>query len=162
MDKTIQGETIATFAEKTNEGMSGDHCETLRTELFKSVLFPEFEGEKFVGEGAMWYLATQGYKVVYSDRVVYLCEYLENGLTKSGRAMRIKNPRGGMWHAYPFMGKEFKIKIRLKNALLFNTYSYFAHCENKISCKPDYKLILLCTKLQGYLLYIFWKNKYIS
>lgn len=108
----------------------------------------------------MWYLATHGYKVLYSDRVVYLCEYLEGGLTKSGRSMRIRNPRGGMWHTWPFMNRDFNIKIRAKNAILFQTYVYFAHLEKKKPIRRGYRLLLMAAKIPGYFLYRFWEKKY--
>ena len=76
---------------------SSDCCGVIRTELFLKIPFPVFPGERFMGEGVLWNRVAITHKCVYINDVIYICEYLEDGLTKSGRAMRIRNPRGGRW-----------------------------------------------------------------
>lgn len=163
-DNSIKGEYQSTFAEETNRGMHGDHCETVRSELFKKFNFPEFVDEHFIAEGAMWYSITKGCKVVYTDEIVYLAEYLEDGLTKSGRMLHIKNPKGCMWHASVFLNSDFKHKIRIKNALLYICYGKFASIDKKIMLENvcGEKNIIRILWPVGWLLYRYWKVKYIT
>lgn len=142
--------------------MHGDHCEVVRTDLFCSFRFPEFTDERFIAEGAMWYSITRGYRIVYSDEIVYIAKYLPGGLTKSGRALHIRNPKGCMYHAAVLLTPDFCLKLRVKNALLYICYGYFAGVARTAmlrKLKSQKALVQLLWPL-GYLLYRYWKAKY--
>lgn len=102
--------------------MRTDCCEVIRTELFKQYPFPEFEGERFLSECALWDQVSFTHKCVYRNSVIYICEYLEGGLTESGRALRLRNANGGMFTAELRMDRSNFFKDRVKNALLYNCY----------------------------------------
>lgn len=141
---------------------SNDCCEIIRTELFKKYPFPVFPGERFLAEGALWGRVSYDCKCVYINRVIYLCEYLEGGLTKAGRAMRIRNPLGGMYHANVYMAKKNFLKNRIKNGLLYTCYGFFAQktpCQMAQSCQSK-ALMWLCLPF-GWLLYLGWRGKYL-
>ena len=141
---------------------SSDCCEVIRTELFKKYPFPVFAGERFLAEGALWGRVSYDCKCVYVDRVIYLCEYLDGGLTKSGRAMRIRNPLGGMFHANVYMAKKNFLKNRVKNGLLYTCYGFFAGktpCEMASGCQSK-SLMWLCLPF-GWILYRMWKKRYL-
>lgn len=139
-----------------------DCCEVIRTELLNKYPFPVFPGERFLAEGALWGRVSYDCKCVYINRVIYICEYLEGGLTKSGRAMRIRNPLGGMYHANVYMAKKNFLRVRIKNGLLYTCYGFFAgktpremakNCQSKL-------LMWLCLPF-GYGLHLVWKKKYM-
>lgn len=156
------GEIESTLVAMTNSGMRGDHCETVKTDDFIRFDFPVFEGEKFIGEAWLWQKIAEDGCTIFVNRVLYLCEYLENGLSKSGRALRIKNPLGGMEHARIFLNKKFKFKIRMKQAVLYSCYSLFAK-ENLIKMLRsfgDNKLVVLLSYPLGLVVYLYWKKKY--
>ena len=140
---------------------SSDCCEVIRAELFKKYPFPVFEGERFLAEGALWGRVSGECKCVYVNRVIYICEYLEDGLTKSGRAMRIRNPLGGMFHANVYMAKKNTLKIRVKNGLLYTCYGFFASKSPASMAKEccDKPLMWLCLPF-GWALYLVWNKKY--
>lgn len=157
-DKNISDiDTITNYFAATNNGMKGDHCETIKTDEFTKYLFPEYRNEKFIGEGWLWAKIGGDGNIVLVNKVIYVCEYLENGLTKSGRPLRIRNPRGGMSHAEVFLDKRFNNKIRLKNGILYNCYSFF--CKSNIS-KLNKNFIVSITRPFGYLLFKYWSSKY--
>ena len=91
---------------------SRDCCDVFRTELFKRYPFPVFDGERFIGEGAAFLNIELAGKGVYIDKAVYICEYLDDGLTKAGRKLRINNPLGGRYNANVYMNKKLPILIR--------------------------------------------------
>lgn len=142
---------------------SNDCCEVIRAELFKKYPFPVFPGERFLAEGALWGRVSFDCKCVYVNKVIYLCDYLEGGLTKSGRAMRVRNPLGGMFHADIYMAKKNFLKKRIKNGLLYTCYGFFANkrpAEMAKGCRAK-GLMWLCLPL-GRALYLFWKKKYCN
>lgn len=142
---------------------SSDCCEVFRADLFRKYPYSEFEGERFLSESELWNrLAENGYKMVYINEVVYICEYLEGGLTDSGRKMRIRNPLGGMCTSMHFFERVFPVKTRFKKGLLYVCYGFFAKMTPlKIITiyKGHYLLKVICL-LPGYLMYRLWKYKY--
>lgn len=140
---------------------SNDCCEVIRTELFLKYPFPVFPGERFLAEGALWGRVSYDCKCVYVNRVIYICEYLDGGLTKAGRTMRIRNPQGGMYHANVYMAKKNSLKKRIKNGLLYTCYGFFAGKslrEMAAGCQAK-ALMWLCLPF-GWLLYRVWKHQY--
>lgn len=141
--------------------VSNDACEVIRAELFRQYPFPVFPGERFLAETALWGRASLTHQCVYVNRVVYLCDYLEGGLTKAGKAMRIRNPRGGMYNANLYMAKKQALKIRIKNGLLFTCYGFFAGMRPKEMRRGcDYQTLMVLCLPFGWLLYHIWKRRY--
>lgn len=141
--------------------VSNDACEVIRAELFLRYPFPVFPGEKFLAEGALWGRVSFTSKCVYINRVIYLCDYLEDGLTNAGKTMRIRNPRGGMYHADLYMASKNDIKTRAKNGLLYVCYGFFAGIRPRemVSGTRHKAMVRLCLPF-GWLLYRVWKKKY--
>ena len=88
-DTVIGGSTETAYVDATNLQrrklkMTGDKAEVYKTELMKRYPFPEFEGENFLRESAVWdRIAQEGYKIRWFNEIIYKCEYLEDGLTKN-------------------------------------------------------------------------------
>ena len=141
---------------------SSDACEVLRTEVFREFPFPVFPGERFLSEVALWGRISFHYQCVYINRVIYLCEYLEGGLTKSGRPLRIRNPLGGMYNANICMAKKNPFKIRVKNGLLYTAYGFFAKkSPSQMARECDHKAMMRLCLPFGWLLYRNWKRKWM-
>ena len=70
----------------------------ITTEVLKKYPFPEFENENFVTEEAVWNaIAADGYYLRWHKDIIYICNYLDDGLTKSGNAKYINNPQGVLY-----------------------------------------------------------------
>lgn len=94
---TPQAEYIdATNLERKKYGLLGDKAEIYKTEILKQYPFPEFDGENFIRESAVWdHIAKDGLKIRWFNEIIYLCEYIEDGLTKNTNASTYaKNFRG--------------------------------------------------------------------
>ena len=142
-----------------NSGIKGDKCEVFYSNVLSKYYFDEYQNEKFLAEGYLWSIISEKYDMVFVNKIIYLCDYLDGGLTKSGRTLRIKNPRGGMRHAKQYLKPIYVLKIRLKNALLYLTYSRFA------KERPDFdnsKFLLLVMYIPSMILYFYWKSKYLN
>lgn len=138
---------------------SSDACEVIRTELFRQYPFPIYPGERFISEGVLWNRVGQSYKCVYLNRVIYLCDYLEGGLTRSGRAMRIRNPRGGMCASNLNMHRKYPLKSRIKAGLLYTCYGCFAGLgPRSMAAGCDHKALMWLCLPGGWLLYRRWKK----
>ena len=96
------GENIyidATNLERRKLKMMGDKAEVYKTALLKKYPFPEFEGENFLREMAVWdRIAKDGYKIRWFNEIIYKSEYLQDGLTKNTNNEKLlKNFQG---HTY--------------------------------------------------------------
>ena len=138
-----------------------DCCEVICVDLFRKYPFPVFEGERFLAEGALWGRVSYDCKCVYVNHVIYICEYLEGGLTRSGRALRVCNPQGGMYHANIYMGKKNFLSKRIKNGLLYTCYGFFAgKMPHEMAKQCTAKALMWACLPFGWILYLTWKKKY--
>ena len=70
--------------DRCNYGLECDKAEIYRTELLKKHPFPEYEGEFFCTEAVCWdNIAYDGYYIAFYPDSIYLCEYMDDGLTKN-------------------------------------------------------------------------------
>lgn len=76
----------ATNLERRKYRLRGDKAEIYRTELLRKYPFPVFKNEKFLAESAVWdKIAAEGKKLRWHNSIIYITEYLPDGLTKDDR-----------------------------------------------------------------------------
>lgn len=142
---------------------SSDACEVVKADVLREYPFPVFPGERFLSEGSLWWRLSFSYRCVYINQVIYLCEYLEGGLTKSGKPLRIKNPLGGMDNANLKLAKKNPLKMRIKNGLLYTAYGFFANKSPREMAKScSHKALMWLCLPAGWLLYLHWKKKWMN
>ncbi len=161
--KLEKDEFISNHVKEYNKGgVWGEKLKILRTEIFRKNKFPKYENEKYVGEHVLWIEVSRKYDLVYINKVLYIAEYLEDGLTMAGRKLRIENPLGGIKGAQVLMQKDMCLKLRIKNNLLYSAYSFFAEKSIKEIYKGAVEKSLLTLELPfGYVLYRYWKKKFL-
>jgi glycosyltransferase involved in cell wall biosynthesis len=72
-----------------------DKAEVYKTSILKQYPFPEFEGENFVSEPVVWdHIGRDGYKIRWFNEIIYICEYLQDGLTVNINKKFMDNPKG--------------------------------------------------------------------
>ena len=75
----------ATDFERRKYHLLGDKAEIYRTEFLRKFKFPEIPGEFFMTEDYCWMqIASYGYKIRWYNYPVYICDYLDDGLTNTG------------------------------------------------------------------------------
>ncbi len=137
-----------------------DCCEVIRAELFLKYPFPVFEGERFLAESALWDQVSFTHKCVYQPDVIYICEYLEDGLTNSGRAMRLRNPRGGMFTSNLRMDRKNHLRARIKNGLLYSCYGISTGVGVKELIQSSRSPLLSAVCMPGGLfLFLHWRKQ---
>lgn len=106
--------------ERDKYNLLGDKAEAYFTDVLKKYPFPEFKGENFITEEVVWNaIALDGYYLRWFKDVIYICDYLEDGLTKSGNTKNIKNPQGVLFWARQQLvvfKKNLKKKLQAVNA----------------------------------------------
>lgn len=144
-----------------NKKIKGDKAEVVRTDILKQYPFPEFRNEKFFSESYLWIEIAKKYDVFMKNKIIYITQYLEGGLTKSGRLMQINSPKGSMTNAGEYMTPSFSFQIKFKNGILYNCYGHFANLSfgNRWKATPNKVFTLLCA-IPGYFLYLRWKKIY--
>lgn len=113
----------ASSLERKKLHIEGDKAEVFATEVLREHPFPEFDGEYFVTEAACWNaIAADGYKLRWYQEPIYFCEYLEDGLTKTGA-----NDLSG--HIANFQGYSYYVRQCLKVKSRLESYRDFVEFE---------------------------------
>ena len=88
-----------TYSENGKRVLSGERALIFYTNIHRLYKYPEFEDENFMTEAVTWNrMANDGYLVRYYNDIIWIFEYLEDGLTKAGNKLFIDNPRGyALW-----------------------------------------------------------------
>ena len=88
-----------TYSESGKKVLSRERAFIFYTDIHKLYKYPEFEGENFMTEAVTWNrMARDGYLVRYFNDIIWIFEYLPDGLTKAGHKLFIDNPRGyALW-----------------------------------------------------------------
>lgn len=154
---------ISNFIEmKYNKGTSADNAEVWTTESLRRHPFTVYPGEKFMSEGMVWIRLAKEQDMLFRNKIIYICEYLEGGLTKQGKKLRFLCPKGGIEGSLETMSHHFNMKMRIKQTLLYIVYSKFDGRGIRDMFKCPYKgLVALCLPA-GYGLYLYWKHKYFG
>lgn len=89
------GYVDATNLERENYDLDADMCEAYRTEIFRQFPMPEWPGEQFAPEQiALNEIALAGYRLRWHRDIVYICDYLPDGLTRGSWNLEKENPMG--------------------------------------------------------------------
>lgn len=80
--------------ERRKYHLEGDKAEVYFTDVLKQYPFPEISGETFISEEIVWNaIARNGYYIRWFNEIIYICSYLEDGLTKDN-TIDERNPQG--------------------------------------------------------------------
>lgn len=155
-------EEIASYRDiRINGNIGGDKAEVYFTDILKQFPFPEYEGEKFLPEDLVWMQMSGSYQMVHINKCIYIGEYLDDGLTKAGRAMKIHSPRGMMKRSEVFLAEsDICLKVRVKMMMLLIIYGKFAGVSIKeLFKKTKQKILFLLLVLPSVLIYLRWKKE---
>lgn len=140
---------------------ANDGCICYFNIIYKKYHYPEFESEKYVGPTVIQMEMADKYKILFSKKIIGTADYLDGGLTKNGRLLRLNNPKGMLYYSKLMISSKSQFKIRLKYAISIwpyanrAGYSYFDIL--KIFNKP---ILLSSTYIFGQILSGVWKKKY--
>ena len=147
---------------RINAGIAGDKAEVFYTEVLKQFPFPVYPGEKFVPEDLVWVQMSGPYKMVHINQCVYISDYLEGGLTRSGKKMKIHSPKAMTERARIYLNDDaVNGKTKCKMCLLYVIYGHFAGFrERELVSGLKRKKWYAAGIVPGMILYETWKRKY--
>ena len=102
----------------------------------------------------------QAFDMLFVNKIIYVTEYLEGGLSQSGRAMRIKCPLGAIELCRICMSPRFCFRFREKKTMLYVAYHFFAGKGFREMMDTQYRLMALINYIPGYLLYRYWNWRF--
>lgn len=143
---------------RINRHLQGDMAEVWYSECLREFPFPEFEGEKFLGEDIVWLQLAKKYKMRFFNKVIYMSDYLEEGLTSNRRKHNMMSPKGCTARAKVFLESNAEFTIKLKAMLQYQVYGKFAQYANKylMSNVKQKGLYVVCVPLSK-MIYVKWK-----
>lgn len=136
--KTFSGNGYvdATALECGKYNIYGDKAEVYYTKIIKKYPFPEIEGENFLTERLVWdKIANDGYLIRYFNEGIYFCEYLDDGLSRSGNICYAQNPKQwamAIYQDYAYGRTNFY-------STTIQIYIYYLYEKNYISCVEMYE-----------------------
>lgn len=153
---------ISTYVNvRVNAGLIGDMAEVWYTDQLKANPFPEFAGERFLGEDVVWIKLSGDFRMVFIDKVIYISQYLDNGLTKNRRRNNIKSPKGCVLRAEVFLNANVNFRHKLKAAMQYTIYSRFAgNSFGELISKSKHRFWVVVTFPAAMVLYWIWKKQY--
>lgn len=157
-----EDEKIDTYLSvRINGNIGGDKAEVFYTDILKQYPFPEYENEKYMPEDVVWMKMSGPYRMVHINQNTYICDYLEGGLTKSGRRMKIHSPRGMVLRSKIYLDcEDVQFRVKLKMMMLYIIYGHFAQYTNKkLLLEVKEKALWMLCYLPAIVLYQKWSRE---
>lgn len=120
--------------------IKGDKLEIFKTDVLKNFPFPH-NGEKFCPEALIWNRIGSKYKFRFLNEVIYLAEYLPDGLTDKIVSVRKKSPMNTATYYAELTCYEIPVVEKLKAAVNFWRFSIYN--KEKIKLQKTTKINLL-------------------
>ena len=141
-EKEIIGKTFSsefkdcTNLERGKNNILGDKSEIYRTEILRNIKFPEIEGESFMSEIVLWNeVARQGYKLRWYNEIIYICNYLEDGLTVNRDSIYLRNPIAHKMMVNELLQIDFPIKSKINT--IYNYYKLWRDKKSFVEISKD-------------------------
>lgn len=162
LDATISGTVIGSglpqaFIEcssmdiRFRHHVTGDLAEVFKTSVLREFPFPEIEGEKFCPEALVWNRIAQKYKLRYFNKVIYIAEYQDDGLTDNIVRIRQQSPVASTTFYAELLSADIPWAQKLKAAI--NYWRFFFCLKRHVkTAKPS--IIWLSVIPLGYILYL--------
>lgn len=145
---------------RVNHNVKGDMAEVVKSDVFTAYNFPVFENEYMLSEEWLWNHIAMNYKTIYRKKVIYYCDYIEGGLTQSGRKLLLTNPLGQMEACKTYFTSKVNNKMQVKKMLLYDVYGLYSNKKlRNILIDSGRPIRLLMIMPLALILYFYWKRK---
>ena len=138
--------------------IGGDKADIFRTSLLKQHRFPENEGEKWAPLSIVWNRFGSKLKVRYFNEIIYLAEYLEDGISLNRNKIRRNSPKNTKQYYKELSQYNIPFKEVLKASInywrfgLYSTDSIFSNIKDLGFLKSFISII------PGFILYQLDRN----
>lgn len=157
MDKSEFVDSYIHYRIKKNK--PGDMAEVFLTRVLKEYPFPQFEEERFLSEDVVWIEIGKKYLFVFINIPIYICEYMDDGLTVNDKLSKFRSPLGSMTRGMQLMTKECGFIINIKGAIIYNCYKieFRNNIPKNLKVIGRKKILVLLTKPFGLIFNYIWK-----
>ena len=111
--------------------VTGDLKEVFRTEVLRQFPFPEINGERFCPEVLVWFRMARNYKMRFLNRIIYIADYQQNGITSSITRLRMNSPIGSMLTYSELVHYPIPFKDKLRNAINYWRFRFCLTTKDK-------------------------------
>ncbi|MFR5876226.1 MAG: glycosyltransferase family A protein [Eubacterium sp.] len=155
---------LSTYCEcRVNGGLDGDMAEVWYTDRLREFPFPEFPGEKFLGEDTVLVKLSGKYNMRFFNKAIYISAYLDDGLTRNRRRHNIQSPNGCVARAQAFLDADVDLKHKLKSMLQYFIYGHFAGRDFlELFVSSNHKTFGIICLLPAAVIYRIWKKQFFK
>lgn len=137
-----------------------DGCICYFAKALKNYKYLEISGENYIAPTTIQMEMAQEYLMVFSKEVVGVAEYQEDGLTKSGRAVRLANPIGMIYYSVLQQSPQNSWFMRIKSEIGAQSYRIQTNLSKKeLQSFCLYDDLKKWAYLPGFLMLGLWKLK---
>lgn len=126
---------VLSYVERVNEDGAFDTTLVFR-KTARGLRFPEFEGENFLAEAALWYGMGTQCRVYTSDEVSVYAEYQPDGLSVQMRRNRMNNPIGATYVYQKMLANPLRPRLRWRTLVNFGRFWWHSLLRGKRPLPP--------------------------
>ena len=112
--------------------VDGDMKEVFRTSVLREFPFPEIKGERFCPEVLVWNRIASKYKLRHINKIIYLVEYQQDGITSAITKSRMNSPIASTMTYAEMLDYNISLKWKIRSAI---NYWRFKYCITNKSLK---------------------------
>lgn len=136
---------------------TGETALFFKSEILKNNLFKQFEGEKFLTEISLYYYIDKYGEMWLDNKILYYCEYQENGLTSNYQTLMYNNPKGAFYTYLLCYDRCDDFLQKIKYAIIANS---FLHLANEKDFIYNDELYIKNKSIRLYSLFGYIYNKF--
>lgn len=138
--------------------IGGDKADVFKTKLLKQHKFPENEGEKWAPLSIVWNRFGSKLKVRYFNEIIYLAEYLEDGISLNRNKIRRNSPKNTKQYYKELSYYNIPFKEKLKASINYWRFGLYSEDSFLSSVKDLGLKRSIISFVPGFILYILDKN----
>ena len=132
--------------------VDGDMKEVFRTSVLREYPFPEIKGERFCPEVLVWNRIASKYKLRHINKIIYLVEYQQDGITSAITRSRMNSPIASTMTYAEMLDYNISLRWKIRSAI---NYWRFRYCiSNKALKAPDVKWYWRLFQIIGLLMHL--------
>ena len=127
--------------------ITGDQAEVYKTNVLKEFPFPAIKNERFCPEALVWNRIGKHYKLLWTSDVIYICNYLADGLTAKITKLRMQSPIASMLTYSELESYDIPLGEKIKANINFWRFSFN---NNEVSFSQKLKSVHFLISLMGF------------
>lgn len=138
-------------------GIKGDKADVFRTDLLRVHRFPENVGEKWCPLSIVWNRFSDNKKIRYFNEVIYLAEYLPDGISLNRNSIRRKSPQNTKQYYKELSQYDIPILEKFKASVNYWRFGLYSNTSLLTSISELGYLKSFCTLIPGFIFHFLDK-----